>query len=347
VAPRSVALAIGLVALGAVSAWLARGLWQAPAAPEDARSAPAGAEAQPLAVAAAPGSVLAGGRVESSARRELAFGLPGVVAEVHVARGSQVHAGDVLVELQADAERADQAQLQAALESARARLAELREGARPEELDQARRDTEAAQARAQDAKEKLTQATALLPSGSTTRAQVLEAQRTAEAEEAKARSAQAKQALLEKGSRKTALDASEADVQRAKAALAQAQARLAQRRLVAPVDGTVLEVRVHTGEATGLDVTAPVVLADLAHLEVKVDVAEAKATLVHVGDAAEITVEALAEQPFHGRVTDVGLEADRQKGTLEVTVAFADGSELSRVRPRMAARVSIDVKPHP
>ncbi len=341
----TVGLAVGLFVLGAVVAWLARGALKPDAVVEAPKAAAPSTPNPALALPA--GSVLAGGRVESSARRELAFGLAGVVAEVHVARGSIVHAGDVLVELQADAERADQAQMQAALESARARLEELREGARPEELEQARRDAEAATARAQDAREKLTQATTLLPSGASTRAQALEAQRTAEAEEAKAHSAQAKLALLEKGSRKTALASAEADVQRARAAFAQAQARLAQRRLVAPVDGTVVEVRVHTGEATGLDVTAPVVLADLSHLEVKVDVAEAKATQVRVGQRAEITVEALASSPFHGHVTEVGLEADRQKGTLEVTVAFDEGSELSQVRPRMAARVAIDLTSHP
>jgi hypothetical protein len=43
-------------------------------------------------------------------------------------------------------------------------------------------------------------------------------------------------------------------------------------------------------------------------------------------------------------VASVGLEADRQKGTLEVTVAFDEGSPLEQVRPRMAARVAIDVK---
>ena len=101
----------------------------------------------------------------------------------------------------------------------------------------------------------------------------------------------------------------------------------------------------HSGEATGTDLPPPLVLADLAHLVAKVDVPEGKATQVRVGDSALITVEALSATTFHGRVTEVGLEADRQKGTVEVTVAFDDDDhDLSLVRPRMAARVAIDVR---
>jgi multidrug resistance efflux pump len=267
-----------------------------------------------------------------------------VVALVKVSRGSQVKAGEVLLELDADAERADVAQMQAAVDVARARLDELREGARPEEVDQARRDAEAAAARSADAAEKLAQAQSLLKTGATTRAQALEAQRTAEAEDARARAAQSKLALLERGTRKTALASAAAELARARAVLAQAQARLALRQLVAPVDGTVVEVRVKTGEAAGPEQPAPVVLSDLEHLEVKVDVPEARSTLVRVGDPAAITVEALGSVTFAGHVTEVGLEADRQKGTVEVTVAFDAGSDTALVRPRMAARATIDVK---
>ena len=339
---KSILLGAGLVVLGGLGAWFARGALQPAVDP----APPSTPTVQPLPVPTAPGSVLAGGRVEASARRELSFAAPGVVSEVRVARGAQVKAGDVLIELAAEPERADVAQEQASLDAARARLDELREGARPEELDQARRDVEAALARAADATEKSVQAQGLLKSGATTRAQALEAQRTAEAEEARARAAQAKAALLERGTRKTSLTTAEAEVARARANLAQAQARLALRKLVAPVDGTVVEVRVHSGEATGSDLPPPVVLADLAHLVAKVDVPEGKATRVRVGDPAVITVEALSTATFHGRVTELGLEADRQKGTLEVTVAFDDHEDLSLVRPRMAARVAIDVK-HP
>jgi multidrug efflux pump subunit AcrA (membrane-fusion protein) len=332
---------VGLVALGAVVAWFARGALQ-PAAPAAAVTP---ATAQAVAGPPAPAStVMAGGRVESSTRRELSFGMPGVLAAVHVERGSVVKAGDLLMELEADAERADVAQAQAAADAARARLDELKEGARPEELDQARRDAEAAVARAADAKEKSVQAETLVAAGATTKSQALEAQRAAEAEGARARSALSRVAMLERGTRQTSLTAATAELARARAQLAQAQARLGLKRLLAPFDGTVVEVRSHAGEASGIEVPPPIILADLAHLEVKVDVPEAKATLVRAGQPAAITVEALAATAFKGHVSSVGLEADRQKGTLEVTVAFDPGSPLEQVRPRMAARVAIDVK---
>jgi multidrug resistance efflux pump len=255
-----------------------------------------------------------------------------------------VKKGELLAELADDAERADVAQAQAGAAAAAARLAELREGARPEELDQARRDAEAALARAADAREKFAQAQALLQAGATSRTQALEAQRAAEAEEARARSADSRLKLVERGTRQTSLATATAELARARALRSQAEARLALKRLLAPFDATVLEVRTHAGEASGIEVPPPLVVADLVHLEVTVDVPEAKATLVRVGQPAAITVEALSGTAFTGHVASVGLEADRQKGTLEVTVAFDEGSPLEQVRPRMAARVAIDVK---
>lgn len=289
------------------------------------------------------GSIMAGGRVESASRRELVFAQAGVVSAIKVSRGQQVKAGQVLMELESSAERAAVREQEAALETARTRLAELAEGARPEELEQARRDVEAATALAADADEKAAQAARLAQAGSIAKSQSLESQRAAEAARARAQAAQARLALVGQGSRRTSVASAQSEVVRAQAALSKTLAKLQYTRLLAPVDGTVVDVRVETGEATAPDQRAPVVLSDLNRLQVKVDVPEAKATRVRVGDVASIIVEALPDTRFHGRVSEIGLEADRQKGSLEVTISFDAGSDLAAVRPRMAARATLDV----
>ncbi len=361
---RVVAVVVG-VALAAALGWVARGFFVASpggVASSSSASSASSASSVPAAPAAsaasrgvtsaaspAPGTVLAGGRVESSGRRELAFAQAGVVGVVHVARGQAVKAGDVLIELDAAVERADAAEARAALAAARARLEELRDGARPEEREEAQRNVDAAVALAGDAADKAAQAAALAARGAVSRAAEQEAAHAAAAARARADSAKARLALLTRGARNTSLAAAQAEVARGEAALAQAAARLSAATLVAPADGTVVEVRVRPGEVTGAAAQTPpaLVLTDLRHLVVKVDVPEAKATRVRPGDPARVTVEALAAAPFAGHVRDVSVEADWQKGTLEVTVAFDDGADqetLARVRPRMAARVAIDVK---
>ena len=60
---------------------------------------------------------------------------------------------------------------------------------------------------------------------------------------------------------------------------------------------------------------------------------------VRVGAPAEVTVEAISGRTFKAEVAQVALEADRQKGTVEVTVRLLETDE--RIRPRMSARLSI------
>ncbi len=79
-------------------------------------------------------------------RANLAFRTGGRVAEVSVAEGQTVQEGDVLVRLQDDELKAGLAQAQAALDLARANLAQVEEGARPEQVAQAEASLRAAEA---------------------------------------------------------------------------------------------------------------------------------------------------------------------------------------------------------
>jgi RND family efflux transporter MFP subunit len=79
-------------------------------------------------------TVLASGSVEPRSRVEMAFEVPGQVAEVPVKVGDRVKAGDVLARLDSERLALQVQQARASLESARAQLAQLRAGARPEEV---------------------------------------------------------------------------------------------------------------------------------------------------------------------------------------------------------------------
>lgn len=77
---------------------------------------------------------------------DLAFRTGGRVAEVMVAEGQTVKAGQALIRLQSDELQAALAQAQAALELAQANLAQIEEGARPEQIAQAEASLRAAEA---------------------------------------------------------------------------------------------------------------------------------------------------------------------------------------------------------
>ncbi len=79
-------------------------------------------------------------------RADLAFRVGGRVAEVLVAEGETVRQGDALARLQDDELRAGVAQAQAALDLAQANLAQVEEGARPEQIAQAEASLRVAEA---------------------------------------------------------------------------------------------------------------------------------------------------------------------------------------------------------
>jgi len=79
-------------------------------------------------------TVLASGSVEPQSRVEMAFEVPGLVAAVPVKVGDSVKAGDVLVRLDSKRLALQVQQARASLASAKAQLAQLRAGARPEEV---------------------------------------------------------------------------------------------------------------------------------------------------------------------------------------------------------------------
>jgi len=91
-------------------------------------------------------AVSASGSVEPQARVDLAFEVPGLVAEVSVAVGDAVETGDVLARLDTDQLALQVQQAQASLASAEAQLAQLQANAQPGEIENAQANLRAAEA---------------------------------------------------------------------------------------------------------------------------------------------------------------------------------------------------------
>ena len=111
----------------------------------------------------------------------------------------------------------------------------------------------------------------------------------------------------------------------------------------APFDGTVLTKNADVGEMVAplagsvLSKAAVVTLADLASLQVEVDVSEASIEQVVAGQPCEIVLDAYPDVRYPGVVAKIVPTADRAKATIQVKVAFRryDG----RVLPEMSAKV--------
>ena len=258
---------------------------------------------------ASPGatSVTANGYVVARIRASVSAKIPGRLASLTVDGGTQVRRGQVIARLENADYAAAVAEARANVASARAQLIET-EADRDQTARESRRTAEI-------------------------HAQSPELVSAQDVESAQSRT---DQAAARAGSAKARVDA-------AAAALRVAEATLENTYIRAPFTGTVLRKEAEVGEVVapsvggGLTRGAVVTMADLASLEVEVDVNEAYIGRVSHGQGARITLDAYPDTSFRGAVRQVVPTADRQRATVQVKVSILDRDP--RILPEMGARV--------
>jgi len=135
---RRLAAAIAVSMILAVTAWIAISGGRMAVSAQEVEQA---TNAQ---VATVKEQVVADGRVTPVQEAALSLPIGGIVAEVLIAEGDRVEAGQVLLRLDATRQRAAAVQAEAQLQRAQARLDELQAGARPEEIAAAQAALDAA-----------------------------------------------------------------------------------------------------------------------------------------------------------------------------------------------------------
>ena len=99
------------------------------------------------------------------------------------------------------------------------------------------------------------------------------------------------------------------EIERAEAGSSQARDQLSKTTIYSPIDGTVTvlnskqgERLVATGQFAGTEVMR---VADLSHMEARVDVNENDVVNVKLGDKAEVKIDAYGDRKFHGAVYQI------------------------------------------
>ena len=150
---------------------------------------------------------------------------------------------------------------------------------------------------------------------------------------------------------KARADRAVAGVANARAALAAAQANARNAEVAldytlirAPFDGVILSKSANVGDmvtpfSSAIDSKGAVVtMADMSTLEVEADVSESSLAKVSVDMPAEITLDALPNDRFRGRISRMVPTVDRAKATVMTKVKF--DTIDPRVLPEMSAKVS-------
>ena len=153
--------------------------------------------------------------------------------------------------------------------------------------------------------------------------------------------------------RNATLDADRAAIAAAQASLAQAREPLQHATLTAPIDGTVTELGLETGQrvtgaaavvgpgAAGL--SGMIEIQDLAHLRVRAEASEIDLPKLSIGQGAIVTLDALEDAPLKGSVCEIGTVGTQVEGVTnyEVTICLIEAEP--RLRAGMTATANVAV----
>lgn len=253
--------------------------------------------------------------------------------------GDTVRRNETLIEIDRPLYRDEVRSAEAALAVGRAKLADLKAGARPEEIAQAAAEVKQLEASAAFADNDLKRIEQMVTSGSMP-GEALEKARVAQVRSASQLAvAREKLGMLRTGPTATAVAVQEALVQESAARLEKARGTLAECVLQAPFDGVVSRVHVRPGDLA----TARGPLLDLLEkdsLVVRFGVPEAYSAAVREGAPVALAFDALPGRRFETAVARAYPEIDPRTRT---RLAEAGVDAAWGAAPGMFARVVLTV----
>ncbi|MEW6364773.1 MAG: efflux RND transporter periplasmic adaptor subunit [Acidobacteriota bacterium] len=287
---------------------------------------------------------------------ELGFQTMGRIAAVLVDEGQQIQKGETLATLDAteltqreQSARTEVLSAEAAVESARAQLAQVARGARAQEIEQARQGLAAAQSRLDNAAVELNRTRELYNAGSQPK-KVLDsaetAYRLAEAEQKKAAEALA---LLKEGPRPEEIKVAEARVREAEAHLEQArqshllaQTQSGYGKLVSPITGRVISRDAGVGEVVNVG-TKVVTVADLDDIWFRAYVDESLVDRIKVGQAVEVVCESLKGRKYTGTIEFITFPTRTEQAKRIYRVKVRVKNENEELRPGMTVSARLQL----
>ena len=266
-------------------------------------------------------SVVATGRIHPVTKVVINPEVAGEIVALPVKEGQVVKAGDVLVKIKEDDYLASRNLAEASYQGSRAQL----------KLSQANRDK---------AVTDLKRTEALFRDKLISEAEYLAAKTTADVAQA-------------------SFESAEHGVSQAQASLERADEQLSKTVILAPIDGTVVQLRSEKGErvvgTSLMSGTEIMTVAQLDQMEARVEVGEVDVVLIQVGQKVRIEADAFRSEQFTGEVTEIAnasntaamstaaasMVSDQQATKFQVKIRV---NENSGFRPGMSVTAYIETR---
>jgi HlyD family secretion protein len=226
-----------------------------------------------------------------------------------------------------------------------ARLAELENGSRPEEVQRAAADLDEGKAELQNARVNLDRIKSLVGQGVMSKQALDDAQARFDRQTARVNALQRTFDLVRIGPRQEQIQAVRGQIEQARGMVAFYETQLANTVIKAPVSGTILERAVEKGEFVTTSFVGErgakgyvVSLADLNDLQVELDISQNDFAKLGPKQRGVVTTDAYPDRKYNGEIKEISPEANRQKATVQVKVQILNPDEY--LRPEMNASVA-------
>ncbi len=231
--------------------------------------------------------VSASGKIQARTTVNISADTVGRVTELAVDEGQKVTKGQFLMQIDPRNQRTATSRTAAGLAAARS------------QLEQQRTNVAAARENLALSRENLRRSRELWAQQLTTRQALDQAESEVKVRETQLRDAEQGLSTQEQRIRETAATVSSAEYE------------LSRTRIESPIDGLIVRRNIEQGETvvTGTMNNAGTVLlqiADMSIIEAEVEVDETDIPFVQIGQLAKIRIDALPDQTFNGKVTEVG-----------------------------------------
>jgi multidrug efflux pump subunit AcrA (membrane-fusion protein) len=283
-------------------------------------------------------SLFATGDIAPMMQVDLFPKVSGYLEKIYVNLGDSVRQGQVIARI----DQADFVQkvkeIEAKVAQAKAYLAELEAGSRPEELRQAEEAVRQAQSRFDNAKLQRERVEALFKRQVISKKEADIADMEYTVAEAQLASSQQHLKIVREGARQEVKEASRAKLKEMEALLAQEQIRLQNTNIVAPFQGEI--IRKYVDEGALVSSSTPIVnLVHTMTVKIVANVLERDIPLLKLGMKAAIRTETYPETVFEGKVARINIGLDMSTRTLQAEIEIPNSNRL--LKPGMFARVEV------
>lgn len=272
--------------------------------------------------------------------------LSGTIKSLPYREGDSVAAGELVAELTRSDLVAQKERDALGVVSAEARLADLVNGPRPQEIEEASAQTELAHSSHAQAESDLARVEALFRAGAVSREQLEQARLNLSQKAAQLKAAQARLSLLESGSRPAAIEAARAEAERSRAVLQASQAMLDDLKITSPIQGIITTCNYEPGEFVSAGSTLATVV-DLQRLWIRVYIPTDDLPNLRLGQPVRCTVSGYS-QSFAGTVKQIAsrgeftpktIQTEKERANVVFAVKIALDTTQGVLKPGMPADV--------